>query len=85
MVVAGVTPGRGGSSVQGLPVYDSVAEAVTAHGVDACLICVPPTAFREAALEAIESGVKVISAYPEGVPLHDTIFVARYARARYAV
>jgi len=77
-VVAGVTPGRGGQQVEGLPVYNTVAEAVTNHGADTSIIFVPARFTRNAALEAINAGIKTLVVITEGIPQSDAIeFVAR--------
>jgi succinyl-CoA synthetase alpha subunit len=80
-VVAGVTPGRGGEAVHGLPVYDTVAEAAAAHPVDATIVYAPPMAVRDAVLEAIEQAVALIVVTAEGVPLHDAATIVAAARA----
>ncbi len=83
-VVAGVTLGRGGEEVEGVPVYDTVADALGAHAVDAALLYVPAPAAREAAVEALESGVRLLVVVTEGVPLHDTMYVRALADERGA-
>jgi succinyl-CoA synthetase alpha subunit len=70
-VVAGVTPGKGGQDVEGIPVYDSVAEAVAATGADASFIAVPPKAAPAAILEAAAAGVAFIVCITEGIPAQD--------------
>lgn len=73
-IVAGVTPGRGGNEVEGVPVYNTVAEAVEQHGeYDASVIFVPGPLLKWAVLEAIESGIKFITAPVERVPVHDIL------------
>lgn len=72
-VVAGVTPGKGGQSVDGIPVYDSVAEAVQRHRVDTTVLFVPPRAAKAAALEAIGAGVETAVLLTEHIPPHDTM------------
>ena len=72
-LVAGVTPGRGGETVQGLPVYDDVYEAVEKHAANATVLFVPAPFLRDAVLEAIDAGIKLIVAIPEHVPLHDVL------------
>ena len=74
-LVAGVTPGKGGQEVLGVPVYDTVAEAVEKQNVDASMIFVPPAFTAGAILEAAEAGVKVIVAITEGVPVLDMVRV----------
>lgn len=70
-VVAGVTPGKGGQDVEGIPVYDSVADAVTATGATASFIAVPPKAASAAILEAAAAGVGFIVCITEGIPAQD--------------
>lgn len=70
-VVGGVTPGRGGQSFEGLPVFDTVAEAVERTAADATMIFVPPPFCADAILEAADAGVRVIVAITEGVPVLD--------------
>ncbi|HHU76889.1 MAG TPA: succinate--CoA ligase subunit alpha [Firmicutes bacterium] len=72
-LVAGITPGRGGEIVHGLPVYDDVYEAVEKHGANASVMFVPGVFLRNAVLEAIDAGIKLIVAIPEHVPLHDVL------------
>jgi succinyl-CoA synthetase alpha subunit len=70
-VVAGVTPGKGGQDVEGIPVYDSVAEAVSATGANASFISVPPKAAPAAILEAAAAGIAFVVCITEGVPAQD--------------
>ena len=70
-VVAGVSPGKGGESVGGVPVYGTVAEALREHEVNLSVLFVPARFVREAALEAIEAGVPIVHILAEGVPHHD--------------
>lgn len=79
-VVAGTSPGRGGQVADGIPVYDSVAEAVREHTVDVSVLFVPPLAARAAALDAIQSGVRKIVFLTEHVPYHDVMEVLAEAR-----
>jgi succinyl-CoA synthetase alpha subunit len=72
-LVAGVTPGRGGETVHGLPVYDDVYETVEKHGANATVMFVPGPFLRNAVLEAIDAGMKLVVAIPEHVPLHDVL------------
>lgn len=81
-LVAGVTPGRGGQMVEGLPVYDTVADAVQNEGANASVIFVPAVAAREAVIEAIESGLKLIVVVTEHIPMRDTMELK--VRARFA-
>ena len=70
-VVAGVTPGKGGTDVEGVPVYNSVAEAVAATGANASFISVPPKAASAAILEAAAAGVGFVVCITEGIPAQD--------------
>jgi succinyl-CoA synthetase alpha subunit len=80
-VVAGVTPGRGGNTVEGVPVYNSVEEAKENHaGITVSSIFVPAQAAKTAAFEAIDAGIGVITLHPERVPQQDMLEVIAYAR-----
>jgi succinyl-CoA synthetase alpha subunit len=70
-LVGGVTPGRGGQRVFGLPVFDTVVAAVGAVGADASLVVVPPHAVKAAVAEALDAGIRMVSVYTENVPAHD--------------
>ncbi|MGC3969998.1 MAG: succinate--CoA ligase subunit alpha [Pirellulales bacterium] len=70
-MVGGVTPGRGGEEVLGLPVFDTVREAVKQTGAEATMIFVPPAGAADAILEAADAGIKVIIAITEGIPVLD--------------
>jgi succinyl-CoA synthetase alpha subunit len=74
-LVAGVTPGKGGQTTLGVPVFDTVAEAVEKEGVDAAMIFVPPAFTADAILEAVDAGCKVVIAITEGVPVVDMVRV----------
>lgn len=72
-VACGVTPGKGGFIVNGIPVYNSVSEAIQAHPeIDASIIYVPPSTAKSAMLEAVEAGIPLIVTVTEGVPIKDT-------------
>lgn len=80
-VVAGVTPGKGGQSVQGVPVYNTVAEAIAAHPeINATSIYAPPRFVKAAALEAIEAAIPLIHIIGEEVPVRDTVELLRAAK-----
>jgi len=80
-VVAGVTPGRGGQDVYGVPVYDSVEEAREKQGsIDISVIFIPATLVKNAALEAIAADVKLLVIVPDRVPIYDVLEIARAAR-----
>ena len=78
-VVAGVTPGRGGRDVHGVPVYDAVREAVGAHEPNAAVIAVPPRALRDAAFECIAYGIPLVVIVTERVPRLDAAQVVELA------
>jgi succinyl-CoA synthetase alpha subunit len=80
-VVAGVTPGRGGNEVSGVPVYDTIREAQQRHGsIDATVTFVPGRVVKDAVLEAIDAGIGCVFMPVERVPLHDTLEMIAYAR-----
>jgi succinyl-CoA synthetase alpha subunit len=84
-VVAGVTPGKGGQVVEGVPVYDTVLEAVEHHpGINTSAIFVPASAAKLGACEALDAGIKVITLHPERVAQQDMLEVIEYARKRNA-
>ena len=70
-VVGGVTPGKGGTDVEGIPVFDSVADAVAATGADASFVAVPPKAAPAAILEAARAGIGFVVCITEGIPAQD--------------
>jgi succinyl-CoA synthetase alpha subunit len=84
-MVGGVTPGKGGQTSGGLPVFDTVEEAVHATGADATMIFVPPPFAADAILEAVDAGIRVIAAITEGVPVLDMVEVYRRVRASNSV
>lgn len=81
-VVAGVTPAKGGMKHLGVPVFNTVAEAVRAEGADASAIFVPPSAAADAIMEAADAGVRVIVCITEGIPTLDMIKVKTFLRGR---
>ena len=83
-VVAGVTPGKGGSSVAGLPVYDTVREAVASQGANTSIIYVPARFAPEAIYEAADAGIGLIVCITEGIPVWDMVRVARHVKAKGA-
>lgn len=80
LLAAGVTPGKGGQEVEGLPVYNSVDEAVTAQDVNTSVIFVPPLGVLGAVCEAIDAGIKLIVIVTEYVPIRDTLIIRRRAK-----
>jgi succinyl-CoA synthetase alpha subunit len=81
-VVAGVTPGKGGLRVHGIPVYDFVGEAVAYHAIDAAFGFVPGRFAKDAALEVIEAGIPLLVLTAEGVPDQDMLTIINYARIK---
>ncbi|MGD1974352.1 MAG: succinate--CoA ligase subunit alpha, partial [Desulfobacterales bacterium] len=71
-VVAGVTPGKGGQSIHGVPVYDTVKQAMDHHRPDISVISVPPALVHEAVMESLDSGIGLLVIVSERVPRKDT-------------
>ncbi|MGK5087675.1 succinate--CoA ligase subunit alpha [Bdellovibrionota bacterium FG-2] len=76
-VVGGVTPGRGGQTHEGFPVFDTVEEAVKKTGANATMIFVPPPGAADAICEAMDAGIEVIACITEGIPVRDMLAVKR--------
>ncbi len=83
-VVAGVTPGKGGSSVAGIPVFNTVAEAVEQTGANTSVVYVPQAFAADAVYEAADAGIKMIVCVTEGVPANEMMKVVPYVKARGA-
>jgi succinyl-CoA synthetase alpha subunit len=83
-VVAGVTPGKGGTDFEGIPIFDTVAQAVGATGANASAVYVPPPFAADAIMEAVDSGLELVVAITEGIPTVDMIKVRRYLQGRPA-
>jgi succinyl-CoA synthetase alpha subunit len=81
-VVAGVTPGKGGTSIEGVPVFDSVQEAVSATGANASCVFVPAPFAKDALIEAVDAGLKLCVLVTEHIPFHDMLVMYHYARSR---
>ncbi len=82
-VVAGVTPGKGGQEVHGVPVYDTLSQALADHPeVNTVLTYVPPLSVKDAVFEAIEAGIPLINIVTERVPMLDAAQIHEFARAR---
>jgi len=79
-VVAGVTPGKGGQEVEGIPVFDSVAEARSATGANASMIFVPPPFAADAVMEAAAAGIELVVCITEGIPARDMLSVKAFLR-----
>lgn len=84
-VVAGVSPGKGGSEVSGVPVFNSVSEAMKNHKIDASILFVPARFAKDSAFEAIDAGIKLLIILPEHIPLHDCLGIMEYADCKGTV
>lgn len=76
-VVGGVTPGKGGTEIEGFPVFNTVKDAVAKTGANATMIFVPPVAAADAILEALDAGIELIVCITEGIPVLDMVKVKR--------
>lgn len=72
-IVAGVTPGKGGMDIEGIPVFNTVAEAVTCTGANVSMIFVPPPGAADAIMEAIDAGIDLVVCITEGIPIRDMV------------
>ena len=81
-VVAGVTPGKGGADVSGIPVYDTVSQAVEREGANTAMVFVPPPFAADAIYEAVDAGCETVICITEGIPAHQMLAVYSYVRAR---
>src|SRR6266478_2930946 len=79
-VVGGVVPGKGGTTREGFPLFNTVAEAVRATGANATMIFVPPPAAADAIMEAADAGIAVIVAITEGIPVLDMSKTMRFLK-----
>lgn len=84
-VVGGVTPGKGGETVEGIPVFDSVRDAVTKTRANATMIYVPAAFAADSILEAAEAGIDLIVCITEGIPVMDMVYVKDFLRDKKAV
>lgn len=84
-VVGGITPGKGGQTIEGVPVFDTVFEAVEKQPADASILFIPAPFAKDAALEALDAGIKILVLIPEHIPLHDAMDIMAYARQKNAV
>jgi len=78
-IVAGVTPGKGGKEVEGVPVYDFVKEAVNNHEINAAISFVPPPYAKDSCIEVIENNIKLLVLTTEQIPEHDVVEIIKYA------
>ena len=81
-VVGGVTPGKGGTTVEGFPLFDSVSEAVRKTGADVSMVFVPPPGAADAIMEAADAGIPLVVCITEGIPTLDMVRVAAYLKGR---
>ena len=79
-IVAGVTPGKSGEVVEGVPVYNTVEEGVAERGAEASVFFVPPPAVKDTAIETIKAGIKLIVVVTEHIPVHDVMEIREYVR-----
>jgi succinyl-CoA synthetase alpha subunit len=80
--VAGVTPGKGGQDVEGIPVFDTVADAVTETGANTTVIFVPARFAGDAIYEAVDAGIGTVICIAEGLPAHEMLRIYTYIRSR---
>ena len=81
-LVAGVTPGKGGQDVEGVPVFDTVAEAVAEQGANTAMVFVPAPFAADAVYEAVDAGIGTVICITEGVPAHEMLRIHTYTRLR---
>jgi len=81
-MVAGVTPGRGGTDFEGIPIFNTVDQAVRATGADASVIYVPPAFAGDAIMEAVDAGVSLVVCITEGIPVLDMVRVKRFMEGK---
>jgi succinyl-CoA synthetase alpha subunit len=81
-VVGGITPGKGGTDFEGIPIFDTVSEAVRATGANASVVYVPPAFAADAILEAVDAGIALVVAITEGIPVLDMVKVQHAMRGR---
>ncbi|MGA8943501.1 MAG: CoA-binding protein, partial [Thermoactinomyces sp.] len=81
-IVGGVTPGKGGTEIEGVPIFDTVAEAVQATGANASVIYVPPAFAADAIMEAVDADLDLVVCITEGIPVLDMVKVKRYMEGK---
>src|SRR6266478_6059213 len=81
-IVGGVAPGKGGTTKEGFPLFNTVAEAVRKTGASATMVFVPPAGAADAIMEAADAGIKVIVAITEGVPVLDMARAMRFLKEK---
>ncbi|RIV29391.1 succinate--CoA ligase subunit alpha [Alicyclobacillaceae bacterium I2511] len=83
-VVGGTTPGKGGTTIEGVPVFDTVAQAVENTGANASVIYVPPAFAADAIMEAVDAELDLVVCITEGIPIEDMVKVKRYMEGRHS-
>jgi succinyl-CoA synthetase alpha subunit len=81
-IVGGVTPGKGGTEIEGIPVFNTVADAVTATGANASVVYVPPAFAADAIMEAVDANLDLVICITEGIPVLDMVKVKRYMEGK---
>jgi len=84
-LIGGVSPGKSGQAVEGVPVYDTMFEAMEAEPAEASILFIPAPFARDAAYEAIDAGIKILVIITENIPLHDALDIMEYARQNKVV
>ena len=84
-IVAGVTPGKGGIEISGIPVFDTVKEAITQYQIDLSVLFVPARVAKDSVIEAIDAGIKMVVLITEHTPVHDEMIIKAYAEKRGAL
>ncbi len=84
-VVAGVTPGKGGQKLEGIPIYETMKDAANATGAKISIVFVPAKFFLSATVEALEAGIKLLIAIPEHVPVKDALTIVDLAKKKDAI
>jgi succinyl-CoA synthetase alpha subunit len=83
-IIAGTSPGKGGSKIHGIPVYDTIHEVLEKHEVNASVVFVPAPFAAEAVFESLEGGIKTVVIITEHIPIRDTIQFLSYAKQKHA-
>ena len=81
-IVAGVSPGKGGTTVHGVPVYDTIEDALKEHEIDASIVFVPAKYAPDAIYEAIDGGIKLVVVITEHIPVLDMLKIVKYAKTK---
>jgi len=84
-IVAGVTPGRGGQEVEGIPVYDSMRDAVSENEIDTSVVFVPAPFCKDAVFEALDAGIRKAVVLADGIPVHDSMEIRKLALSMGAI